>query len=344
MEIINVLVTGSEGYIGSVLTEELTKRGYSVTGIDTMFFKDGFKKGKKKHILKKKDIRHITLQDLQNIDAIIHLAALSNDAMGELKNELTQKINYEETIRLAKLAKKAGVKRFVFSSSCSAYGIAETDIVNEQSTPNPQTAYAKSKILSEKELKKLATKKFVVVLLRNSTVYGFSPRFRDDLVINNFVAHALTLGEIRVKSDGTPWRPLIDVRDLCSVFCEFLSIPSIKINGEIINIGMNGNNFQIKDLLHAVHKESPACKIIFTGEHGSDTRSYRVNFDKFRSLLPIYTIHWDIEKSIRDLFFQLKKYHYTSEDLKNGRYSRITVLKRLLDEQQLDKTLFWRKK
>src|SRR5260221_9152598 len=239
MELKHVLVTGSAGYIGSVLVGKLILKGYKVTGIDTLFFENTYLGKRFTGAFVQKDIRLITEKDLQGVDAIIHLAALSNDSMGELKKELTEDINYKATVRLAKLAKKAGVKRFIFPSSCSVYGIAKKSIVDEKSKAHVLTAYATSKIASEKAMQKLADKDFTVCLLRNATVYGFAPAFRDDLVVNNFVMCAMTTGEIRIKSDGTPWRPLIDVRDLSDIMITFLIITPKKINGEIINIGFN---------------------------------------------------------------------------------------------------------
>jgi len=341
MAIKKVLITGSAGYIGSVLAPVLESKDYHVIGLDTLFFKNALLNKKRAHRLFKKDIRKISIKDLEGIDAIIHLAALSNDAMGEIKKEITRDINHNATVRLAKMAKKAGVKRFIFSSSCSIYGISKKGVVNEESFPNPLTAYAKSKILSEKALQKLADKNFTVALLRNATVYGFSPCFRDDLVVNNLTACGMTLGEIRIKSDGTPWRPLIDVRDLSKIMMLFLEIPSQKINGKIINIGKNENNFQIRKILELIHKQLPACKIIYTGEHGADTRSYQVNFDKFQALFPQFKLNWDLEKSIADLIDNLKKNNYTKRHFLTGKYTRLVTLNKMLKKGNLTDTLFW---
>lgn len=343
MVIKKVIITGSAGYIGSVLTARLQENDYEVVGFDTLFFKSALLKNNKKYNLIQKDIRHIELKDLLGIDAIIHLAALSNDAMGELNNELTEEINYKATVRLAKLAKKAGVKRFIFSSSCSIYGLTKSGFVKESSSVNPLTIYAKSKINSENVLKILADETFTVILLRNATVYGFSPCFRDDLVVNNLVASGMTLGEIRIKSDGTPWRPLIDVRDLSNIIMQFLEVPSKKINGKVINIGFNENNFQIKTILHLIHKHLPECKIIYTGEHGADTRSYQVKFDKLHKNIINYKQQWDLEKSIADMIIQLKQYDYTKRHFLNGKYTRITMLKKILIKHKLTDTLFWQK-
>jgi len=341
MEIKNVLVTGSEGYIGSVLAPLLVSKGYHVRGLDTLYFKNASLNKINTYTLLKKDVRNITSKDLMGIDAIIHLAALSNDALGEIKKEITRDINHNATARLAKMAKKAGVKRFIFSSSCSIYGISKTRIVTEESQANPLTAYAKSKILSEKALQKLADQDFTVALLRNATVYGFAPCFRDDLVVNNLVACGLSLGEIRIKSDGTPWRPLIDVRDLSEIMTLFLQIPPKKINGKIINVGVNENNFQIRTILESIHKQLPTCKIIYTDEHGADTRSYRVNFDKFHRLLPQFEIKWNLERSIADLIKNLKKNKYTKRHFITGKYTRLVMLKKMLKKGKLTDTLLW---
>lgn len=340
-----ILVTGDRGYIGSTLVPMLIAQSYDVVGLDSGYFTrfldavsfSGYKKITK-------DIRDVTSADLKGIDAVIHLAGLSNDPMGALDDGLTEKINLEASIKLAKLAKKAGVKRFLFSSSCSIYGIGKEDVVSELSPVNPLTAYAKSKIGTEDALKKLADDSFTVGFLRNSTVYGYAPIFRDDLVVNNFTACAVAMGEIRVMSDGTPWRPLIDVRDLSNIFIEFLKIDGKKINAEIINIGFDENNFQVKTILDFVEKIVSGCKVTYTGEHGKDTRSYRVSFAKFRSLFPHVKQKWTLEKSIKDLAKHLKKGKYSKEDFLTHTYTRLHQLKLLKEEKKLSNDLFWNKK
>jgi len=341
MEIKKVLVTGDRGYIGAVLVPMLLKEGYEVTGLDTHFFTDGFEKNTS-YTQITKDIRHIVKKDLEGIDAVIHLAALSNDPMGEINPNLTRDINLLASKKLARLSKSAGVKRFLFSSSCSIYGIAG-DTVDETSKVSPQTAYAESKIKVENALKKLADAKFCVGLLRNSTVYGYSPKFRNDLVVNNFVTCALALGKIKMMSDGSPWRPLIDVRDLSRIFIEFLKADKRKINGEVINIGFEENNFQVKDVLKSVQKNLPECKVEFTGEHGADTRSYKVEFNKFKKKFPSFEKKWPLDKSVADLVKRLKKEKFTKKDFVSGRYTRLAVLKQLLDTKKVDKDLFFTK-
>lgn len=340
----NILVTGDSGYIGSTLIPLLIKNKYNAIGFDTDFFKKTipfeFQLPKYKRI--SKDIRRIEKKDVLGVDAIIHLSALSNDPMGELDENLTGDINFKSTIRLAEIAKSLKVKRFLFSSSCSIYGIAKEDTVSENSEVNPLTAYAKSKTDSEKELKKMADDDFCVGLLRNSTVYGYSPKFRNDLVVNNLVTTALALGEIRIMSDGTPWRPLIDVRDLSSIFMHFLKADVNAINGEIINIGFNTNNFQVKDLVDEVKINLPKSIVKYTGEHGKDSRSYKVSFDKFNRLFPKVKQEWYLEKSVKNLIKILKKNKYGLKEFENGDFSRLNVLKELIEHKKLNKNLYWK--
>ncbi|OGH16076.1 MAG: hypothetical protein A3C30_00520 [Candidatus Levybacteria bacterium RIFCSPHIGHO2_02_FULL_40_18] len=337
-----VLVTGDRGYIGSVLVRKLVKEGHNVIGLDTGFFENNLLPGDSIPSYKKitKDIRHVSLSDLRGVDAIIHLSALSNDPMGEIDPKLTEEINHKASIRLAKLAKKAGVKKFIFSSSASVYGIAENGIVDEKSRVNPLTAYARSKIKTEQALKKLAASDFFVGLLRNSTVYGFSPRFRNDLVVNNLVTTALAYGQIRIMSDGTPWRPLIDVRDLTDIFIEFLKTKDISLNGEIVNIGFNENNFQVRDLVDVIKKELPFCSAVYTGEHGADSRSYRVKFGFFKKHFPNVRQKWPLSKSVKDMIYALKKSKFSKKDFEEGRYTRLAVLRRLQKNNRIDKNLF----
>ncbi len=347
-----ILVTGDRGYIGSVLVPLLLKKNYEVIGFDTEFFssRGGSAFGGKTETNSSnlqyrkitKDVRDIDKKDLEGVDEVIHLSALSNDPMGDLNPKLTEEINFRSSVKLAKLAKKVGVRKFLFSSSCSIYGIAKNGIVNEKSPVNPLTVYAKSKIDTERELLKLADSNFFVGIMRNSTVYGFSPKFRNDLVVNNLVTTALAYGQIRIMSDGTPWRPLIDVRDLSKVFIEFLTIDSKKINGKIINVGFNENNFQVKDIVSVIKKYIPNCKIVYTGEHGKDTRSYKVNFDEFHKLFPNFKQEWPLEKSVKDLIKYLKAENYTRDDFLSGKYTRMAVLKNLIDSGKVDNMLYYK--
>lgn len=343
VKLARILVTGDRGYIGAVLVKKLISKNYKVTGIDSGFFENDLSASSKpKYKIIKKDIRRVQLEDLKNIDAVIHLCALSNDPMGEIDPKLTEEINYKASVRLAKLAKKAGVKRFIFSSSCSIYGIAENGIVDEKSKINPLTAYAKSKIKTEKALKKLASKNFYVIIMRNSTVYGFSNKFRNDLVVNNLVTTALAYNQLRILSDGTPWRPLIDVRDLADIFIEFLKTEKGLLNGTVINIGFNENNFRVKDIVKLINKYLVKCEVIYTGEHGKDSRSYKVKFDLFNKYFPAIRQKWPLERSIKDLIVELKKAGFNKRNFEEGDYTRLAMLKKLKDDGKIDSKFFWK--
>jgi len=335
----NILVTGSEGYIGSVLVDILKEKKYKIRCIDSGFFvRNEISKPRSTYPLIKKDIRSINKNDLKNIDAIIHLAALSNDPMGELNHSLTKSINLDATIRLAKLAKKMKIKKFIFSSSCSVYGIAKTKIVNEHSKANPQTCYAKCKLIAEQKLKKLASRNFFVGILRNSTVYGFSPRFRNDLVVNNMVASALSEKQIKIMSDGKPWRPLIDVKDLSQIFIEFLKNDQMELNGKIVNVGFAEGNYQINDIAKTINKYMPKCKIIYTGEHGSDTRSYKVDFKLFKKYFPNMKQKWPLSKSVKDLINKLRN---SQKTVYSSKFSRLSAINDYLKAKILNKKLYW---
>lgn len=338
----NVLVTGDRGYIGSVLVPLLLEKSHKVIGFDTEFFKTQISPSKTSYRKITKDIREISDEDLKGIDAVIHLSALSNDPMGQINPNLTSEINFKSSVKLANLAKRNKVKRFLFSSSCSIYGITKDATVDEESPVNPLTAYAKSKIDTERELLKLSDSSYCVGILRNSTVYGFSPKFRNDLVVNNLVTTALAFGEIRIMSDGTPWRPLIDVRDLSRIFIEFLTIDSKRINGKIVNVGFEENNFQVKDIVSIVQKYIPNCKVVYTGEHGKDTRSYKVNFKRFESIFPTISQEWTLDKSIDDMVKNLKKIKFGKKDFESGEFSRLNVLKNLSLSNTVTSDLYWR--
>lgn len=341
MEIKNVLVTGSEGYIGSVLIPKLLTQKYTVIGLDVGFFTNtNLVKNKPRYKLIKQDIREVENIDLHDIDAIIHLAALSNDPMGELDPNLTSDINYQSSISLAKKAKKSGVKKFIFSSSCSIYGTAIKDVVDETTKPHPLTEYANSKIKTENDLQKLANEKFQVSLLRNSTVYGFAPHFRDDLVVNNLALAGYTTGVIKVLSDGTPWRPLIDVRDLSEIFISFLN-DKRHLPTQPINIGFPENNVQVKDIVEYIHNILPNTKISFENQMPNDKRSYKVDFSLFLNLFPNIKQQWSLEKSIRNMILEFKRRNITREMFENGQFTRLRELQRLRDDKKLNNLLYW---
>ncbi len=339
MEIKKVLVTGDRGYIGSTLVPLLLKNGYKVVGYDTEFFQKTLTKSSIKYKKINKDIRKLEKSDLKGIDAVIHLAALSNDPMGALDPKLTEEINYNASIRLAKMAKEIGVRRFIFSSSCSIYGIAKNGIVNEKSLVKPITEYAKSKIKVEDQLRRMADESFTVGILRNSTVYGLSPKFRADLVVNDLTLNALLTKQIKVLSDGTPWRPLIDVRDLANIFSIFLKKDSKLINGEIFNIGFSKSNYQIKDIANAINNIL-GHEISYPTDKGVDSRSYKVNFKKFEKAFPEAKQKWPPDKSISDLSKALKKVTKNKKFHRED-YVRLFVLKKLIEEKKISKRLYW---
>lgn len=340
-----ILVTGSNGYIGSVLVNLLLKNNYLVTGIDTLFYKDEILGNYTiDHKLIKSDIRDVNSVDLSSFDAIIHLAALSNDTLGRLMPEITQQINFRATVNLAKKAKKKGVKRFIFSSSCSIYGAKNGEIVNEKSKITPVTAYAKSKLSAEKALIELADKNFCVGILRNSTVYGHSPKLRNDIVVNNLVASSIACHKINIFSDGTPWRALIDIRDLSHIFIEFLRAEARDINGQVLNIGFKENNFQVKDIVAEIRKQLPNSTAFYQKLHDKKyDLNYRVSFSKFKSIFSHIKQEWPLSSSIRDLIAVLKKEKFTQADFHSGKFIRIQTINSLLKRGLLDNNLHWKK-
>lgn len=339
-----ILVTGANGYIGTVLINKLLKKGYDVTGVDTFFFKNS-SSGKQVLNYKfiKRDIRRLKDTDLKKYEVIIHLAALCNDPLGEIRPKATMKINYRATVSLAKMAKKNGVKKFIFASSCSVYGITSGKMRNEKSKIYPTTTYAKSKALSEKELRKLADDDFCVIILRNSTVYGYSPQLRNDILVNNLVTQALALGKIKMLSDGTPWRSMVDIRDLVAIYIGFLETKTEKVNGEIFNIGFNENNFRVKSILNEVAKKFPRCLIEIQSKKGNQGLSYRVDSRKFQKILPQIKQKWPLSRSVNNLITMLKKDGFTTDDFHLGKFNRLSTLNSLLEKGLLNDNLFWKK-
>jgi len=337
-----VLVTGHKGYIGTVMTPMLIQEGYKVVGLDSDLFKQ-CTFGENLPITKeiKKDIRDIQTSDLEGFDAIIHLAALSNDPLGNLNPTLTYEINYKASVHLAKLAKKIGVKRFLFSSSCSTYGAAGEKMINEQAQFNPVTPYGRSKVLVERDVAKLADSKFSPVFLRNATAYGVSPRLRFDLVLNNLVAWAYTTGKIFMKSDGTPWRPIVHIEDISRAFIAGLKAPIELIHNEAFNVGDNNANYQIRELAEFVKKTVPNCEIEYAKDAGPDKRCYRVDCTKINKVLGFKT-KWNAEKGAKELYDTYKKFGICLEDFEGPRYKRIDHIRKLISTGQIDKTLRWK--
>lgn len=341
----NVFVTGNKGYIGSVLTELLLGRGYTVVGYDTGYYdRNELSELPKPTRQIDKDIRDVSEEDLQGVDAVMHLAALSNDPLGELRAILTEEINFRATVRLAQLAKGAGVRRFIFSSSASIYGIADTavELDEDQGKKNPVTAYARSKWDAECALKQLGSDNFAVVCLRSATAFGGSPSMRCDLVLNNFVAAAYTSGRIEIKSDGTPWRPMVHVRDMAGAFVAALEAPHELIAAESFNVGTPNGNFTVLDLAQAAQGAVPGSSIVFTGEHGPDSRTYRVNFSKILTVLrDYYRPAWDIDRGARELVELFKKVNFREEHFRGRTCNRLLLIKFLREDGRLDNNLRW---
>ncbi len=340
-----VLVTGIDGYIGSVLGQVLLEKGFDVVGIDAGFYSSGLLYGgiKKSPKVITKDIRKIKLSDLKGFDAVVHLAELSNDPLGQNDPTLTYQINHRASVRLAKLAKKAKVKRFVYMSSCSVYGIATQDLVDEKSKPNPQTIYAKCKLLVERDVSKLASKNFSPTFLRSATAYGASSRQRFDLVVNDLAALAYVEQNIKLSSDGTPWRPFIHVRDIAEAISLVLKSPPNNIHNQILNLGNGASNYQIKEIASIIGKVFKGCKITF-GKIDGDTRSYKVSFEKIKKILPQFRCKYDIKKGAIELKKIFESINLNGEIYKSAPYTRIKQIKHLIESNQLDEKLFWRHK
>lgn len=342
-----ILLTGNKGYIGSVLGEILLEKGYDVVGYDTNYYGEcdlAEAKRPAKQIVK--DIRRTSKEDLVEIDAIIYLAALSNDPLGELAPGLTEDINFKATVALAKLAKEAGVKRFLYASSQSMYGVADTshELTEDEAGPYGVTAYARTKWDAEVELKKMNSAAFSVVCLRASTVFGASPNLRCDIVFNNFVACAYTTGKIEIKSDGTPWRPVVHIRDVSAAYLAGLEAPLELVAGQSFNVGISNGNYTVRQLAEAAQRSVPGSVLTFTGEHGNDSRTYRVSFEKILSVLKdYYKPEWDLDRGGKELVDFFKKVNFTEEQFKGRQCNRLKEINYLLENKRIDTNLQWQK-
>ncbi|MGI9534415.1 MAG: NAD-dependent epimerase/dehydratase family protein [Thermodesulfobacteriota bacterium] len=337
-----ILVTGHKGYIGAVMVPMLLNEGHDVVGLDSdLYVRCSF--GKFDDLVPniKKDIRDIELSDLEGFDAVIHLAGLSNDPLGDLDPKLTFDINYLASVNLARLAKEAGVKRFVFSSSCSNYGASGDNLINENAEFKPVTIYGRSKVLVEKDVSKLADSGFCPTYLRNATAYGVSPRLRFDLVLNNLVAWAYTTGHVHIKSDGSPWRPIVHIEDISSAFIAVLNSPEELVNNKAFNVGVTEENYQIRDIANIVKDTVPKSKIEFAKNAGPDKRCYRVDCNEVLNLTG-FKPKWNATLGAQQLFKTYKKVGLELEDFEGPRYKRVDHIRQLLATGELDPTLRWR--
>lgn len=338
-----VLITGTEGYLGSLLAPILAEQGHDILAVDTGFYKSGWLY----HGLSvtpctlNKDIREIEPVDLEGINAIVHMAELSNDPTGELAPDITYEINHKGSVRLAEMARRLGVERFVYMSSCSVYGLATEGFLTEESPVSPQTAYATCKTLVERDLRPMADRHFSPTFLRNATAYGASPRMRFDIVLNNLAGLAWTTREIKMVSDGTPWRPLVHALDIAGAIGCVLAAPREAIHNEIFNVGDTGHNYTIKEIAEIVAEVFPGCRLTF-GRQGADNRSYRVSFEKIRTHLPDFKCDWNARRGAQQLHDVFQQVQMTSAIFNDRNFTRLKQLEYLLRTQQIDRSFFWK--
>jgi len=337
-----ILLTGSRGYIGTVMAPMVVSAGHDVVGVDTdLYRRSTFGPWKEAIPTIEKDVRALEVRDLKGIDAVFHLAALSNDPLGDLNRQLTYDINHLASVRLAALARDAGVGRFVFASSCSNYGAAGDAPVTEESQLNPVTAYGESKVLSERDIVKLADGSFTPTFLRCATAYGVSPRLRFDIVLNNLVAWAFTSGKVMLKSDGSPWRPIVHIEDISRAFLAVLQAPREAVHAQAFNVGRNDQNYRIREIAQIVKETVPGCEIAFADDAGPDKRNYRADFSKIARVLPGWQPQWDARKGARQLYETYRAIGLKLEDFEGPRYRRIDQIKLLIASGQLRSDLRW---
>ncbi|HZF26879.1 MAG TPA: SDR family oxidoreductase [Steroidobacteraceae bacterium] len=340
-----VFVTGVNGYIGTMLAPYLMERGLSVVGLDTGYYRDGWLYSDNRHLQYSpqtinKDLRHVTAADLEGCDAVAHLAELSNDPLGQNNPLVTHQINYQGSVALAENAQRAGIRRFVYTSSCSVYGAGSGDFLDETSKANPQTAYAECKVLVERDLGKMTGANFSPVFLRNATAYGPSPRMRFDIVINDLCALAWTTKRIAMTSDGSPWRPVVHVEDICEAIYRSLIAPDSAVSGKIFNVGQNSDNYRVRELAQIIAEEFPGCEVSM-GPSSGDTRSYRVNFDRIHAELPGFKCRYTARDGARQLRVLFERIAMQPDTYQFRAFTRLKQLKYLQATRQIDPEFYW---
>jgi nucleoside-diphosphate-sugar epimerase len=340
-----IFVTGTDGYIGALLAVKLLQDGHDVVGFDTGFYRSGWLFNDPSYFDRTAetlcgDVRRISADTLKGMDAVVHLAELSNDPLGESDRAVTFDINHQGSLRLAEAAREAGVPRFIYTSSCSVYGVPDADVVSESSPVNPQTAYAECKVLVERDVGAMTSDDFTTVFLRNATAYGISPRMRFDIVLNNLCGVAWTTGKIAMTSDGTPWRPIVHIEDICTAIRCCLGAPREVIAGQVFNVGSNEENYRVREIAETVRDVFPDCELSF-GDSGGDNRSYRVDFDKIHAQIPGFSCSWTAEKGARQLREMFERIQMTADEFNAPAFTRLKRLSQLKETRQIDDKCYW---